>query len=170
MKEFVAWVDRLSVALAVVASVMLSVAVAVITYMVFNRALGNSTYWEIEFSIYMMVASVFLGSPYCLKTNGHVGVDLLAAVLPKAAGRTIALIAAAIGLLVCLYLAWVGLGLTLEALHSGERGSSMWRPLRWPLYATMPVGLGLTAVQYVCEILKLTVLNQPSDLYREAQA
>lgn len=162
-RRFVKGMDALSAALAVIASVLLTVAVLVVTYMVVKRSLGGSSYWEIEFSIYLMVAAVFLGSPYCLATKGHVGVDAVTAFLPKNAARVCALIADIFGMAACLYLAWIGLELTLEAFHSGERSQSLWRPLRWPLYAMMPLGLGLTVVQYVAELLKMTVFHAEAE-------
>lgn len=162
MRGFVRVVDSLSTALAIAASALLSAAVLIVTYMVVNRSLGGSSYWEIEFSIYLMVAAVFLGSPYCLATKGHVGVDLLGTVLPKRAAKGTAIVAAVIGLATCFYLAWIGFGLTLEAFHSGERSQSLWRPVRWPLYATMPAGLGLTVLQYVAELIKMTALDDRS--------
>ena len=75
MTRFVSLVDRAAVACAVIASIMLAIAALVITWNVIYRALGASTYWEIEFSVFMMVGSLFLASPYCLKTKGHVAVD-----------------------------------------------------------------------------------------------
>ena len=74
MVAFVRWVDRLSIACAALAAVMLALAAIVITWSVIYRFFGASTYWEIEFSVYMMVAALFLASPYTLATNGHVGV------------------------------------------------------------------------------------------------
>ena len=68
---------------------MLLIAALVITWSIVYRAMGASTYWEIEFSVYMMVASLFLASPYCLATRGHVGVDLLSHYLPPRFARTV---------------------------------------------------------------------------------
>lgn len=154
MRRFVRLMDRLSVACAAVASVMLALAALVITWNVIYRAMGASTYWEIEFSVYMMVASLFLASPYCLKTNGHVAVDLLSHYLPRRWGRPLALVVAIVGLLVCAYLALAGGELALESFQKGERTESSWAPYKWPLFLTMPVGLGLTALQYVAEIAR----------------
>jgi TRAP-type C4-dicarboxylate transport system permease small subunit len=81
---------RLSTACAAIAAVMLLIAALVITWSVIYRAMGASTYWEIEFSVYMMVASLFLASPYCLATQGHVGVDLLSHYLPRSLARPLA--------------------------------------------------------------------------------
>ncbi len=151
---FVRGVDRLSDALAVIASALLIAASIVITYSVLYRALGHSTYWELEFSVYMMVAALFLASPYTLKTKGHVAVDLLGHYLPERSQRALALTVAVAGLLVCLYLAWISGMLTYESFVKGERTESTWRPLKWPLYLMMPVGLGLTALQYVAELVR----------------
>jgi TRAP-type C4-dicarboxylate transport system permease small subunit len=154
LPAFVRAVYRLSTACAVVAALMLLVAALVITWIIVYRALGGSTYWEIEFSVYMMVASLFLASPYCLATNGHVGVDLLSHYLPSRLARPVAIAVALVGLAVCVYLAWAGADMTLHALAKGERTESAWAAPKWPLFLTMPVGLGLTALQYVAELLR----------------
>ncbi|HEY0877118.1 MAG TPA: TRAP transporter small permease [Zeimonas sp.] len=147
-------IDRLAVGLAVVAAVLLVLAALVITWSVFWRATGHSTWWEIEFSVYMMVASLFLASPYTLKTRGHVGVDLLTHYLPQRLRFRAAVVVAVIGLAVCLYLAWLGAGLAWESFLKGERTESTWAPRKWPLFAMLPLGLGLTALQYVVEIFR----------------
>jgi TRAP-type C4-dicarboxylate transport system permease small subunit len=146
--------DRLSVACAAVAAVMLAIAAVVITWSVIYRAMGASTYWEIEFSVYMMVASLFLASPYTLHTNGHVSVDLLTHMLPPSLSRRIALAMTVIGLLVCVYLAIAGGILTFESYLKDEHTESTWGPAKWPLFLAMPVGLGLTALQYIAELAR----------------
>jgi TRAP-type C4-dicarboxylate transport system permease small subunit len=154
MRAFVAAVDRVSIACAVIASVMLLAAGLVICWNVIYRASGASTYWEIEFSVYMMVAALFLASPFCLKTNGHVAVDLLSHYLPARASRTMSVVVMVIGLVVCAYLAYAGGLLTYEAWHRGDRSESTWAPRKWPLFLTMPVGFALTALQYVAELMR----------------
>lgn len=155
MIRFVRLVDGLSTACAALASVMLGLAALVITWNVIYRAMGASTYWEIEFSVYMMVAALFLASPYCLRTNGHVAVDLLSHYLPSRFARPLAVSVAVIGLGVCIYLAVSGGVLTMESFAKGERTESTWAPFKWPLFLTMPVGLGLTALQYLAELARM---------------
>jgi TRAP-type C4-dicarboxylate transport system permease small subunit len=154
MNRFVRAVDALSTACAAAAAVMLGLAALVICWNVVYRASGASTYWEIEFSVYMMVAALFLGSPYCLRTGGHVSVDLLGHYLPERAARTLAVGVAVLGLLVCAYLTVAGGILTIESFHKGERTESTWAPFKWPLFLSMPVGLGLTALQYLAEMAR----------------
>jgi TRAP-type C4-dicarboxylate transport system permease small subunit len=154
LPAFVRAVFRLSTACAVVAALMLLAAALVITWSVVYRAMGASTYWEIEFSVYMMVASLFLASPYCLATQGHVGVDLLSHFLPRRLARPVAIVVGLVGLAVCVYLAYAGADMTLHAFARGERTESAWAPPKWPLFLAMPVGLGLTALQYVADLLR----------------
>jgi TRAP-type C4-dicarboxylate transport system permease small subunit len=157
LPAFVRAVYRLSTACAAVAALMLLIAALVITWSVFYRAMGASTYWEIEFSVFMMVGSLFLASPYCLATRGHVGVDLLSHYLPKRFARPLGIAIAVVGLAVCVYLAWAGAEMTLHAFARDETTESAWAAPKWPLYLAMPVGLGLTALQYVAELLRDTL-------------
>jgi TRAP-type C4-dicarboxylate transport system permease small subunit len=147
-------VDRLSTALGVVAALFMAVATLIVCWMVIWRMTGHSTYWEIEMAVYLIVAAVLVGSPYCLMTRGHIGVDLVSHLLSPRNRRILERVLAVLGLLVCLYLAWQGFDLTLEAFDKGERSGSSWNPPRWPFFAMMPIGLGLTALQYVAEMLR----------------
>ena len=88
------------------------------------------------------------------QARGHVGVDLLTHYLPPRAARAVGLAIAVVGLGVCIYLAWAGGQQTLHAFTMGERTESSWAPPKWPLFLSMPVGLGLTALQYVADLLR----------------
>lgn len=162
--KFVRRVDALSTACAVLAAAFLAAAMLIVVWMVLWRATGHSTYWEIELATYLIVACVLIGSPYCLMTKGHIGVDLASHLLSPAKRRVLERTLAVLGLAVCVYLAWEGLDLTLEALHKGERSGTSWNPLRWPFFALMPVGLGLTALQYVAEILRVEPVAAPTPI------
>lgn len=151
---FVRGIDRLSIACAVLAAACLAAAMLIVVWMVAWRASGNSTYWEIELATYLIVWSVLIGSPYCLMTRGHIGVDLVSHLLSPRKRRALERTLAVLGIAVCLYLAWKGGLLTLEAWHKDETSGSAWNPPRWPLFIAMPLGLGLTALQYVAEMAR----------------
>lgn len=153
MEGFTRAADRLSTALAVCAAAMVLLAVLIVTYMIVARLLGASNYWEVELSIFLSVAAIFLASPYCLRTKGHVAVDLLGHILPAGTRRALRIFLGLIGLAVCIYLTVMGAEKFWEVFHTGERSNSLWKPYMWPLYLSVPVGLGLTAVQYVVELI-----------------
>ncbi|HYC35435.1 MAG TPA: TRAP transporter small permease [Usitatibacter sp.] len=159
--RFVRAVDAMSTVCAVIAAACLAAAMLIVVYMVIWRATGHSTFWEIELATYLIVACVLVGSPYCLRTKGHIGVDLVSHLLAPSKQVVLERVLAVFGLAVCLYLAWEGLDLTLHAWRSGETSGTSWDPPRWPFFALMPLGLGLTALQYVAEMLRDKPL-QPS--------
>jgi TRAP-type C4-dicarboxylate transport system permease small subunit len=152
MKNFSRYMTKVSVACAILGSAFLAVAALVIIWMVTYRSLGNSTSWELELSIFLMVASLFLASPYALLTKGHVGVDLLMHFLSPNNAKRLELFTNILGLLICVFLTYLCFEFTVESYLKGERTESMWAPPKWPLFAMMPLGFGLTALQYVALI------------------
>jgi len=149
---YAALMSRVCDALAVCAAALLTVAMLVIIWMVIYRTLGYSTSWELELAVFLMVCGLFLASPYTLKTQGHVGVDLLTTYLPSSWARPLNLCVMVVGLGVTLFLTYLCAEFTIDSFLKGERTESVWAPMKWPLYATMPIGLGLTAAQYVAQI------------------
>ncbi len=162
MQSLVRVIDRLSLVCAIVAAALLTAAALLITWLVIWRSMGNSAYWELEAAILMMVASCFLGSPYCLMTKGHVGVDLLTTYLPEHWAHRFHRFVIYLGLAVCLYVAWKGWLLTHESYIKMERSGTIWNPVKWPLYATLPIGMALTALQYVAELLRAPTTAVPA--------
>ena len=149
---------------AVVGSVLLATSVTIVCYLIVRRLLGYSSFWEIEASIYLAVAATFLASPYTLRTHGHAAVYYVPRLLPARATRPWLTLVRIVGLVTCAYLAWEGFRLTQEAFLADERSISMARVWRWPLFATMPIGLGLTALQYVAEIFVPTPMTAEKEL------
>ncbi|MGA1063368.1 MAG: TRAP transporter small permease subunit [Burkholderiaceae bacterium] len=153
MEQYVRGMSRVCDAMALVAALCLATATVVICWMVLYRTLGYSTSWELELGVFLMVCSLFLASPYTLKTKGHVGVDLLSVYLPPATARTLTAITLVVGLAATLFLGFLGLEFALDSFLKGERTESVWAPYKWPLYATMPIGFFMTSAQYVAEIM-----------------
>jgi TRAP-type C4-dicarboxylate transport system permease small subunit len=152
VNKFRSAIFRASDICAILAGVLLALAILVIVYMIVRRSVGFSTDWELEFAVFMMVASLFLGSPYCLKTEGHVGVGLLETYLPPLGASWLRFCTQLLGVAVVLFLGYVGFEKSVEVFLQGEVTESSWGPPLWPLYATMPIGMFLTALQYLALI------------------
>ncbi len=147
--HFDRWVTRTSNILAVIAALLLLAATLIITWMVIERTIGMQNSWELELSIELMIAAIFLASPYTLATGGHVKMDLLDAILPESFSHKLTFFAKLAGCVICLYLGWEGLLMAQKAFSTGERALGISQPLAWPKYATIPIGMFLTALQYV---------------------
>jgi TRAP-type C4-dicarboxylate transport system permease small subunit len=156
MRLYIRIVSALSLAGGVVAMLLLAAAVLVTCQMIFVRyMLGGSTIWQTEFVIYSIVAATFVGSPWVLIERGHVGVDFLPKALHGSSRFYVELAGGLAALLFCLLLAWSGFIYFYEAATRGWRTATVWQlPLWIPLFP-LPLGIGLLALQYVAEILKL---------------
>jgi len=155
LRVFCREVRRAGTALAICAAGLLLVATVAISLMVAKRTMGLQSTWELTLAIELMVAAIFLGSPYTLATGGYVSMDLLSGVLAVRACRYWQMFLRLAGMGICLYVAWEGLRLTLDAWHSAERAIGLWQPLVWPKYATVPIGMLLTALQYAADAAEM---------------
>ena len=148
-------VDRVSDGCAVAAAAMLAAAMLIVVWMVAYRAMGNS---DLLGDRGRDVPHRGHGPRRLARTASRPAATSASTCSPSGCPRAASPSSRAslpcLGLAVCLYLAWEGLLLTLEAWHKNEHSGSSWNPPRWPFFALMPVGLGLTALQYVAEMLR----------------
>ena len=162
MRAFITAVSTVSRVLGFLAGLLLASAVLSICEMVFVRyVLGQSTVWQTEYTTYAIVAATFLGAPWVLLVRGHVNVDLLQ--LAAGPGLRLALEAAS-GLASLLFvglIAYAGWFHFHEALVNGWTSESVWAVPLWIPLLPMPVGLGMLALQYVAELMRLAV-DRPS--------
>ena len=140
----------------ILAMVLLACGVVVTCQMIFVRYfLGGSTIWQTEFVIYAIVAATFIGSPSVLIDRGHVGVDVLPNLLHGRRRFLLELLGAIASLLFCVLLAWSSWIFFHDALTKGWRTPTVWALPLWIPLLPLPVGMALTALQYVAEMLKL---------------
>lgn len=125
---------------------------AIVEQVVVRYILKFPTIWQVEFSVYLLMAATFVGAAYGLKENSHINIELLTTHLPPGVKRWLDLATSAVALLFCAYLTWKGAIMWWEAFEGGWRTSSLWSiPLIYP-YAIIPVGMALTSLQYVVQI------------------
>ena len=147
----------------VLAIACLVAACVVVCQMVFMRyVLEASTIWQTEFVLYSVVAATLLGSPYVLKTGGHVSVDLLGQALRPRARRWQQTAAAMLGIIFVAILAWSGWRYFHEAWENGWVTESVWAPPLWIVLLPLPLGFGVLTLQYLVEVASIfTVRDEP---------
>src|SRR3974390_2913964 len=144
------------------AAALIALGVFVVCEMVFVRyVLNENTIWQTDFVTYSLVAATFVGSPYVLLTRGHVNVDVLPHYLGQRARFNLALESTLMALAFCVVMVvltgrfWLGSG------NDGRLSNTMWRVRLWIPYASMPVGLGILSLQYVCDLYNLLNGREP---------
>ena len=159
-------VHGLSRLLGVVAALMILVSIFVVCQMVFVRTvLEESSVWQTEFVMYLLVAATFIGAPYILLTRGHVAVDVVPLIAGPRIRRALHLVGSLIALGFCGLFLWAAIPWWHEAYISGETTPSIWRARMWIPTLAVPVGLGLLCLQYLAEIwLVITQREHPFGL------
>ncbi|MFN0264496.1 TRAP transporter small permease subunit [Tepidamorphus sp. 3E244] len=153
---FVRTMDRLSTLAGFVAAGMIVMAVAITCQMIWVRFLLNqSTVWQTEMVIYLMVAATLIGLPYVQKLRGHVNVDLVPMLLSPGARKGLAWFVCVLVLIVCGVILFYGIEFWYVAWSRGWRSDTVWGVRLWIPYLAMPVGFGLLFLQYLADMLAL---------------
>jgi len=156
MNIFIRSVEALSRFLGYIAAVLLVVAVLIVCQMVFNRFVLNlPTSWQTEFVTYTLLASTFLGAPWVLLTRGHVNVELVPLLLGGRARFALALFAYAAATVLCMVITWYSMLFWHEAWEGGWSSDTIWAPMLWKVYLSMPIGFFAISLQYLAELLCL---------------
>lgn len=149
------WANKLSQLTGYLSAVALVLATAVTLHAVLARYFfGVPTVWQGELSIYLLMFVTFVGAAYGLRHHAHVGVDLVVERLPPRPQLVMRIITAALSLVAVLVVLWTSFELWYEAYEGGFRSSTAWRAPLSVVYAILPLGMLLVALQYVAFLVE----------------
>ena len=153
---FVRTVGMISSLCGAIAAALIVVSVLVTCQMIFVRfVLRESTIWQTEAVIYMMIAATLLGLPYVQRLRGHVNVDLLPLMTLGRARMALAWVVLLASLGVIGLMLWHGWHMFSLAWDRGWRSDTVWGVKLWIPYLAIPVGLGLYALQLAADLVAL---------------
>lgn len=114
---------------------------------------GSNAYLEIQW--YLFAAVFMLGAGHAFMQNAHVRIDVLA---NKVSLKTRTLIDIGGIIIFLLPLCYLVISLSwpivVGAYNSGEMSSNAGGLIRWPVYALVPIGFSLLALQGISELIK----------------
>jgi TRAP-type C4-dicarboxylate transport system permease small subunit len=117
-----------------------------------RKVLGESTSWQGEMAVYLLMAAAFIGASYTQKHEGHIGVDLVTSHLPLRVHRVIDIAGSILGLIVTVVIARYAWPMWWQAIKYNEHSETMWGPhLGFP-YIIIPLGMTFLALQYLVRI------------------
>ena len=156
MDHFVRAVRLISRTCGYFAAALIAVSVFIVCEMVFVRfVLNENTIWQTDFVTYSLVAATFIGSPFVLMTRGHVNVDVLPHYLGRRGRWWLAVFSGVLTLAFSIVLAALTFHFWQQAWDNRWVSDTMWRARLWIPYASMPVGLGLLALQAIADLIGL---------------
>ena len=134
----------------ILATTMISAGNAIV-----RKLFDTSSNAFLEIQWYLFAAVFMLGSGYAFLRNAHVRIDFISSKF-SARGRNWVDV---IGIIVfvfplCYMMATLGWPLFVNAYESGEMSSNAGGLIRWPVYALIPAGCALLALQSLSELIK----------------
>lgn len=122
---------------------------------VIGRVIGGSISsqltWIEEAVRLLNVFLVFSALGLALERGRHVGIDTLRRQLPKLPQQIICRVIDAVGLMTCIYLAWLAVELSQFVLQTGQRSPTLDVPMGW-IYAAPVLGFSLLALRYTLSL------------------
>lgn len=135
---------------AILAACAISTANAVVRYSI---SYSSNAFLEIQW--YLFAVCVMFGAAQVLRVNEHVRVDILYGSYPTRAKVLVDLLGMVFFLLpMTLFIAYASLPMLAQMFLSQEMSSNAGGLIRWPAMLTIPLGMGLVALQGVSEIIK----------------
>ena len=134
----------------ILATTMISAGNAIV-----RKLFDTSSNAFLEIQWYLFAGVFMLGSGYAFLRNAHVRIDFISSKF-SARGRNWVDV---IGIIVfvfplCYMMATLGWPLFVNAYESGEMSSNAGGLIRWPVYALIPAGFALLALQSLSELIK----------------
>ncbi|MEL6297916.1 MAG: TRAP transporter small permease [Pseudomonadota bacterium] len=148
----------LSFCCGILAASMIVAAVAITCQMIWIRfVLNQSTIWQTEAVIYLMIGATMIGLPYVQRLRGHVNVDLLPMMLPMGLRKALAVVTLLLAIAVLGAMAFYGFEMWYAAWKRGWTSDTVWAVKLWIPYLVVPVGFGLYLLQLVADLYAMIV-------------
>lgn len=135
-------------------ALMILASVLITCQMIFIRfVLGESTIWQTEAVIYLMISATLLGLPYVQLLRGHVNVDLLPIWARGNIRKGLAILVLAATIVVISIMAFYAYEMWHFAWKRGWKSETVWAIRLWIPYLAMPLGFGLYLLQLSADLM-----------------
>ena len=156
--RFLKAVARLSFASGLIAALMILLAVLITCQMIFVRyVLNQSTIWQTEMVVYLVIGATMLGLPYVQHLRGHVNVDLVPIAARGQMRFLLYIVTSTLGIGVVGLMLFYGFEYWYEAYSRNWRSDTVWGVRLWIPYLALPAGFFLFLLQLVADFYAVMV-------------
>lgn len=148
------FLGKLVLGMAILAGFLTLTMTLVICYSVVVRYFFNiSVEWAIEYSEYLIYINVMLATPWVLKIDKHVRVDILSQILPLKAQRGLNIFISILGIVMCSIFFYFSLNETTKAFESGINLVRVIPVKKWIVMSIMPVMSSFSVILFLRKII-----------------
>lgn len=154
LRAYVRYVDAMNRVVGRLTMYLIFVMMGILLWSSISKTFFLPSLWTLEMAQFAMVAYYMLGGPYSIQLGSNVRMDLF---YGSWSDRKKAWVDAFTVFLLIFYLGvllYGGWESTSYSLLYGERSSTAWRPVMWPIKVTMCVSIFLMLLQAFSEFLK----------------
>lgn len=145
-----------SLVLAVTAASVIAVIMVMTTADVIKRFLtGSSIPGTAEFSGVFLVAAVYFGLAYAMRTGAHVGVDLVLMRLKGGVAKVVQLVGLIVGTGILVWMLIETSGAAAHSISVNEYRYGIIKIPIWPAKLAIPIGLAALILECVVTMLKV---------------
>ena len=149
MDQISTWIGKLTMWL-ILAATLISAGNAIV-----RKAFDISSNGMLEIQWYLFAAVFMLGAGYVLLKNSHVRIDFISSLLSDRARNWIDTLGIVLVLLpFCVLMILLSWGPFTTAYYNNEMSGNAGGLIRWPVYALVPAGFALLALQGLSELIK----------------
>ena len=131
-----------------------SVSIIIFCQVVSRYCFNYTPMWSEELSRYLIVWSIFIGVSIGVRKNQHIGVDALIRFLPHKLKVASEVLLNLIGIAVICVLVYISIGYIKDTIEYEQLSPAMRIPMYIP-YIAMPVGLSLSVIRFIQDIVRL---------------
>ncbi len=131
------------------------IAIFVTIEVIGRAALGITTAWVNDLSMYLMAFITFIGAAYALAEGAHVNVDVVLTRVKPGTRRVLVRVADAVVIAILAILTWLSAAFWWDAFTSGEQSWGLVAIRLWIPYSFLAIGMAwMLAMQIVLIIAR----------------
>ena len=155
---FIRFTSFISTLCGVVSAIMIFSSVMITCQMIWVRfVLNQSTIWQTETVVYLMISATLLGLPYVQLVRGHVNVDLIPMMLPSKAQKVLSICTLILTILIVAIITFFGFEFFHIAYEKNWKSETVWGVSMWIPYLSLPLGFGLFLLQLMSDLYAVII-------------
>ena len=127
---------------------------------VFARTFFQSIYFAEELSMFLVMLTTFTGVSYGVRKARHIRMGAFLDAMPPGMEKVFIIIISLISAVVMAIMTWASWAYLMNAMTMGHMTPALRIP-KWTFYIIIPLGFGMSCIQYLRTIIKNLIEKDP---------